>query len=102
MGLLSGLLLLPITGPVYGLKFVLEQIQAQVDAQLLDEGQVMADLMTIDLQREMGEISDEEYASHEAALLEQLNAIRAYKASLVEAEIEGETASDPTYEDDAS
>src|SRR5262245_40990969 len=101
MGLLSGLLLLPITGPVYGLKFVLEQIQAQVDAHLLDEGQVMADLMTIGLQHEMGEISDEEYASQETALLEQLNAIRAYKASLVEAEVEAESASDPAYEVDA-
>ena|SRR5687767_7252283 len=97
MGLLSGLLLFPITGPVYGLKFVLEQIQAQVDAQLLDEGQVMADLMSVGMQHEMGEISDEEYASQEAALLDQLNAIRAYKASLVEAA----TAHDPTDDGDA-
>jgi len=86
MGLLSGLLLFPITGPVYGLTFILEQIQAQVDAQLLDEGQVIAALMSIGMQHEAGEISTEEYASQEAALLEQLNAIRAYKASLVEAE----------------
>jgi len=92
MGLLSGLLLFPITGPVYGLKFVLEQIQAQVDAQLLDEGQVIADLMTIGQLHEAGEISDEEYASQEAALLEQLNAIRAYKASLVETETVSEPA----------
>jgi hypothetical protein len=97
MGLLSGLLLFPITGPVYGLKFVLEQIQAQVDAQMLDEGQLMADLMTVGLQHETGEISDEEYASQEAAILEQLNAIRAYKAGLLEAE----TASDPAYDGDA-
>ena len=94
MGLLSGLLLFPITGPVYGLKFVLEQIQAQVDAQLLDESQVMAGLMTLGVQYEMGEISDEEYASQEAALLEQLNAIRAYKASLVEAEADSDPADD--------
>jgi hypothetical protein len=96
MGLLSGLLLFPITGPVYGLKFVLEQIQAQVDAQLLDEGQVIADLMTIGQLHEAGEISAEEYASQEAALLEQLNAIRAYKASLVQAE----TASEPAQDGD--
>lgn len=96
MGLLSGLLLFPVTGPVYGLKFVLEQIQEQVNAQLLDEDQVIADLMTAGLQREMGEISDEEYASQEAALLEQLNAIRAYKASLVDADM----ASDSDYADD--
>jgi hypothetical protein len=87
MGLLSDLLLLPITGPVYGLKFVLEQIQAQVDAQMLDEGQVIASLMTIGLQHEAGEISSEEYASQEAALLEQLNAIRAYRASLIDAQM---------------
>jgi hypothetical protein len=96
MGLLSGLLLFPITGPFYGLKFVLEQIQAQVDAQLLDEGQVMSALMTLDMQHEMGEISDEEHATHEATLLDQLNAIRAYKAALVEAE----TAPDPAYDGD--
>ena len=97
MGLLSGLLLFPVTGPVYGLKFVLEQIQAQVDAQMLDEGQVIANLMSIGLQHEAGEISDEEYASPESALLEQLNAIRAYKAGLVEAEV----ASDPADDGDA-
>jgi len=96
MGLLSDLLLFPITGPVYGMKFVLEQIQAQVNAQMLDEDRVMADLMTIGMQYEMGEVTDEEYESQEAALLEQLNAIRAYKASLIEAE----AASDPAYDGD--
>jgi Gas vesicle protein G len=101
VGLLSGLLLFPITGPVHGLKFVLEQIQAQVDAQLLDEDQVTADLMTIGLQHEIGEISDEEYAAQEAALFDQLNAIRAYKASLIEAETASEPAYDPAYDGDA-
>jgi hypothetical protein len=94
VGLLSNLLLFPITGPIHGLKFVLEQIQAQVDAQVLDEGQVTADLMAIGLQHEMGEISDEEYAEQEAAVLEQLNAIRAYKAGLVEDEAAPELSDD--------
>ena len=105
MGLLSGLLLFPITGPVYGLKFVLEQIQAQVDAQLLDEGQVTASLMTIGLQHELGEISDEEYAAQEAALLEQLNAIRAYKAGLADVDTSVDASSelplDPPTDGDA-
>jgi len=94
MGLLSGLLLFPITGPVYGLTFVLEQIQAQVDAQMLDEGRVIADLMAIGLQQETGEISAEEYAAQESALLEQLNAIRAYRASLIDAETDPEPVPD--------
>ena len=97
MGLLSGLLLLPITGPVHGLRFVLEQIKAQVDAELLDEGHVTAELMAIGLQHDLGEISDEEYAAREAELLEQLNAIRAYKAELMEAEL----AADPPADGDA-
>ena len=98
MGLLDGLLLLPITGPIYGLTFILEQIQAQVDAQMLDDGQVMASLMALGLQHELGEISSEEYAAQEAELLEALNAIRAYKASLIETE----TAFDPVYDGDES
>jgi len=82
--LLSGLLLLPITGPVHGLRFVLEQIQARVDAELTDESQVTAELMAIALQHDLGEISEEEYAEQEAALLDRLNAIRAYKAESAE------------------
>lgn len=94
MGLLSGLLLFPIMGPVSGLTFVLEQIQAQVDAQLLDEGQITAALMAVGLQLELGDISEEEYAAQETALLEQLNAIRAYKAGLLDAETAPESAID--------
>jgi hypothetical protein len=97
MGLLSSLLLFPITGPVHGLQFVLEQIKAQVDAELLDEGHVTAELMAIGLQLDMGEISEEEYAARETELLEQLNAIRAYKAGLTEAD----APLDPSAEGDA-
>ena len=84
MGLLSGLLLLPITGPIYGLRFVLEQIQAQVDAELMNEGRVQAELMALSLRHDLGEISTEEYEAQETALLEELNAIRAYKEELLE------------------
>jgi hypothetical protein len=98
VGLLSSLLLFPVTGPVSGLRFVLEQIQAQVDAQLLDEGQIISALMSIGLQHELGEITDEEYAEQETALLEQLNAIRAYKAGLAEPD----AAFDPSGDGDAT
>jgi len=77
MGLLSGLLLFPVTGPVRGLQFVLEQIRAEADAQLMDERAVQAELMSLDLLYCRGEISDEEYEAREAELLDHLNAIRA-------------------------
>jgi hypothetical protein len=94
VGLLSGLLLLPITGPVRGVQFVLEQIKAEVDAEQLDEGRVEAELMELSVRHDLGEISDEDYAEQEAALLEQLDAIRAYK--------EGVYEEDPELEDDDS
>ena len=84
MGLLSGLLLFPVTGPIHGLRFVLDQIKAQVDAELLDEGRLQAELMDLSLRHDLGEISDVEYESRETALLEQLNAIRDYKEGFLE------------------
>ncbi len=84
MGLLSSLLLLPIAGPVHGLRFLLEKIKPRLDADLMYEGQVTAELMAIALQHDLGEISDEEYAERETELLDRLNAIRAYKAESAE------------------
>ena len=88
MGLLSGLLLFPVTGPARGLLFVLEQIQAQVDAERLDEGRVQAELLALSVRHDLGEIPDAEYAAQESALLEQLEAIRAYKEGVIEPETE--------------
>ena len=96
MGLLSGLLLLPITGPVHGLQFILEQIQAQVDAELLDDGRMQAELMALSMRHELGEISDAEYDEQEAVLLDELNAIRAYKEDLLRAAAEADPDDDGT------
>jgi len=80
MGLLSKLLLLPITGPVRGLRFIAERVKEEVDAEL-DPGrraqQVQAELIDLSVRRDLGQISEDEYAAQEAALLEQLNALRA-------------------------
>lgn len=78
MGLLSDLLLFPVTGPVRGLQFVLEQIRAEAEAQLQNEGAIQAELMTLEHLHRRGEIYDEEYEAREAELLDELNAIRAY------------------------
>ena len=80
MGLLSDLLLLPVTGPARGLRFIAEQVKEEVDAEL-DPGrraeQVQAELIRLSVRRDQGEISEDEYAAQEAALLEQLNALQA-------------------------
>jgi hypothetical protein len=86
MGLLSGLLLFPVTGPIRGFEFILEQLKERADEVRLDEGRVMAELMDLGLRLDQGEISEAEYTEQETALLEQLNAIRAEKEGLTEAD----------------
>src|SRR5918912_3652162 len=80
MGLLSDVLLLPITGPVRGLRFIAEQVKEQVDAErdpVRRSEQVQAELIRLSVRRDQGQISEDEYAAQEAALLEQLNALQA-------------------------
>ena len=78
MGLLSDLLLLPVTGPARGLRFIAAQIKEQVDAELDPRRraeQVQAELMRLSMRHDLGQISEDEYAAREAALLAQLNAL---------------------------
>ena len=85
MGLLSSLLLLPVTGPIRGLRFIAEQVKEEVDAEL-DPGrcaqQVHAELYELSVRRDLGQISEDEYVAQEAALLEQLNALHAIPEAL--------------------
>jgi len=80
MGLLTDVLLLPVTGPVRGLAFIAKQVKDQVDAQcdpVRRAQQVQAELIRLSVRRDQGQISADEYAAQEAALLAQLNVLRA-------------------------
>ena len=78
MGLLSDVLLFPVTGPVRGLAFIAAQIKEQVDAEFDPRRRaekVQAELMRLSMRHDLGQISEDEYAAQETALLEQLNAL---------------------------
>ena len=80
MGLLSDLLLLPVMGPVRGLRFIATQVKEGVDAELDPRRraeQVQAELIRLGVQRDLGQISNDDYAAREATLLEQLNTLQA-------------------------
>jgi hypothetical protein len=80
MGLLSDVLLLPVTGLIQGLHFIAAQVKEQVDAELDPTRRaepVQAELLRLSVRRDLGQISADEYAAQEAALLAQLNALRA-------------------------
>ncbi len=86
MGLIGGLLLLPITGPVLGFRFVLERLREEAEAVLLDEGRAFAELIDLSMRHNAGQLSHAEYAAQEAELLERLNAIREYRDELLHRE----------------
>lgn len=73
MGLILDLLLLPITGPVRGLKLVLGAVRDEAEATRLGASRARAELSELELRRDLGEISDEEYAEQESILLNRLN-----------------------------
>lgn len=75
MGLISGLLLLPLA-PVRGTVWLAERIQEQAEEQLYDDSEIRASLFELEHARESGELSDEEIDAAEDELLERLMAIR--------------------------
>jgi hypothetical protein len=70
------LLTFPVTGPVRGFQFVLEQIRDQALAEMLSEDEIEALMIESSLRHQAGEISDEEYEEIETKLLEDLRTLR--------------------------
>ena len=79
MGLLKHLLFWPVTGPEFLVKFSLDKVQGAVREQLTDDQSVKEDLMTLQMQLELGEIDDEEYVRQEAALMGRLRDVRRWR-----------------------
>jgi hypothetical protein len=79
MGLLTNILLAPFLGPIYGTKWTLDKVDRVVREELTDDTPIKEDLMALQLQLEMGEIDDDEYVKREAAIMEQLRAVRDWR-----------------------
>ena len=60
-----------------GLRFVLDKIASAVDAEMNDEGSLREELLTAQMQLELGEIDDAEFAVLERDLLARLRELRA-------------------------
>jgi hypothetical protein len=86
MGVVTGLLLLPVTGPLRAFRFFLERIHEEAEAILRDEGRAFAELIDLSMRHSAGQLSDTDYIEQEAKLLEQLTAIREYRDELLHAE----------------
>lgn len=71
MGIVSGLLGLPLA-PVRGVLWLAQQIQEQAEEQYYDPARIRAQLEQVDEARRSGELSEEECAEIENALLQRL------------------------------
>ena len=77
MGLITGLLTLPITGPARAGWWVLEQVLGAAEAELYDEGRITAHIRALAAELEAGHITEEQHALAEEALLARLLEARA-------------------------
>ena len=71
MGLISGLLLLPLA-PVSGTVWLAEKILEQAESEYYDEGAILAQLMEIEAARDAGELDEDTAAELEDVLVERL------------------------------
>jgi hypothetical protein len=82
VGLLTNLLLFPISGPVAGIKWSLRKVAQVVDEELTDDSSIKQELMELQMQLELGDITDDEYVAREADLMQRLRDVRLWRERL--------------------
>ena len=82
MGLISNILLFPISGPVAGIKWSLRKVAQVVDEELTDDSSIKNELMELQMQLELGDVTDEEYVKREADIMARLRDVRAWRERL--------------------
>ncbi len=80
--LLDDLILLPLTGPVAGFKWVMRTIQKMADEELMNDQPWKERLIELQMLLEVGDISEEDYVREEAIVFQALRDIRARKEEL--------------------
>ena len=80
--LLDDLLLLPITGPLSGFRWVMGTIQKMADEELMNDQPWKERLIELQMRLELGEISEEDYVIEEAEVFQALRDIRARKEAM--------------------
>jgi cytidylate kinase len=71
LGLITGLLTLPLA-PVRGAAWVAEKLAEQAELELYDEGRIMRELADVEMARDHGEISEEDFDRSVDELLQRL------------------------------
>jgi hypothetical protein len=80
VGLIRGLLTAPIAGPARAGWWVIEQVVGTAEAELYDEGAIVAQIRALAAEADAGRISEEEHAAAESELLARLVEARRRRA----------------------
>ncbi|HEX6513426.1 MAG TPA: gas vesicle protein GvpG [Chloroflexota bacterium] len=79
MLIIDRLLLLPITGPIAGIRWCLKQVVNVAEQEMMDDTAVKDELLELQMAVETGDISEEEYTAREAVLMRRLREIRDFR-----------------------
>jgi len=80
--LLDDLLLLPITGPLAGFRWIMKQVQTMADDELMNDQPWKERLIELQMMLEVGEITEADYAVEEAQVFQALRDIRARREAM--------------------
>jgi hypothetical protein len=86
--MLLKLLGLPVTAPIAGFKFILQQLEDMAERELNDEDRLRDELLLLQLRLEEGEVSEDEYLAQEADIVARLRVIRERKLGITSGEPE--------------
>jgi hypothetical protein len=88
--LLDDILLLPVKLPIAGFNWILRQIKTVADDELFNDQPWKERLIELQMMREVGDITEEQYKQEEAKVFAALRDIRARKEEMARAEGEEE------------
>ncbi len=90
MGFVSGLLLFPLTGPVWGVRLLAEQLRDDAESMLRDEAQAFSEMIDLSMRHSAGQLTDSEFGELQTELLGRLSAIRDYRNEQRRAELDAD------------
>ena len=79
MSVLGNIATAPFVGPIKGVMWIVQTIAEHAERELYDEANIRTDLLKLEQQYDLGEITIEEFEANEAELLERLNQARRMK-----------------------
>jgi hypothetical protein len=79
VGLVKHLLFWPVTVPKALVEFSMRQVEGFARTELTDDAPIREDLMLLQMELELGSISEEDYVAREAVIIQRLRDARAWR-----------------------